>query len=48
MENRFRGIPRRADADRVVAEIIGAGGRGIAVQADVARPADVTRLFAEG
>jgi hypothetical protein len=24
MENRFRGIPRRADADRVVAEIIGA------------------------
>jgi 3-oxoacyl-[acyl-carrier protein] reductase len=34
-------------ADRVVAEITGKGGRAIAVQADVARPADVQRVFAE-
>jgi 3-oxoacyl-[acyl-carrier protein] reductase len=34
-------------ADRVVAEIAGKGGRGIAVQADVAKPADIRRLFAE-
>jgi 3-oxoacyl-[acyl-carrier protein] reductase len=37
----------REDADRVVAEIARAGGRAIAVQADLARPADVDRLFAE-
>jgi 3-oxoacyl-[acyl-carrier protein] reductase len=41
-------VSSRPDADRVVAEIIRAGGRAIAVQADVGRPADVTRLFAEG
>src|SRR5947199_9162787 len=34
-------------ADRVVAEITGQGGRAIAVQADVAKPADIQRLFAE-
>jgi 3-oxoacyl-[acyl-carrier protein] reductase len=34
-------------ADRVVAEIAGKGGRAVAVQADVSRPADVQRLFAE-
>src|SRR6516225_8424614 len=34
-------------ADRVVAEITGKGGRAVAVQADVAKPADVRRLFAE-
>jgi 3-oxoacyl-[acyl-carrier protein] reductase len=34
-------------ADRVVAEITGNGGRALAVRADVARPADVRRLFAE-
>src|SRR3989442_4822218 len=34
-------------ADRVVAEIVGKGGRAIAVQADVARQADIQRLFAE-
>jgi len=34
-------------ADRVVAEIAGKGGRAVAVQADVAKPADVTRLFAD-
>src|SRR2546423_1678780 len=34
-------------ADRVVAEITGNGGRAIAVQADVAKQADIRRLFAE-
>jgi 3-oxoacyl-[acyl-carrier protein] reductase len=34
-------------ADRVVAEIAGKGGRAVAVQADVAKPADIGRLFAE-
>ena len=37
----------KAGADRVVAEITGKGGRAVAVQADVSRPADVRRLFAE-
>jgi 3-oxoacyl-[acyl-carrier protein] reductase len=34
-------------ADRVVAEIEGHGGRAVAVRADVARAADVERLFSE-
>src|SRR5436190_1106401 len=34
-------------AERVVAEIAGKGGRAVAVQADVAKQADVRRLFAE-
>src|SRR5438552_186716 len=34
-------------ADRVVAEITGQGGKAIAVRADVAKQADVQRLFAE-
>src|SRR5437764_4396516 len=34
-------------ADRVVAEVEGKGGKAIAVQADVARQADIRRLFAE-
>ena len=34
-------------ADRVVKEIIAKGGKAIAVQADVSKHADVTRLFAE-
>jgi 3-oxoacyl-[acyl-carrier protein] reductase len=34
-------------AERVVAEITRGGGRAVAVQADLARPADVRRLFAE-
>jgi 3-oxoacyl-[acyl-carrier protein] reductase len=34
-------------ADRVVAEITGRGGKAVAVQADVAKEADVIRLFAE-
>src|SRR5213078_1842105 len=34
-------------ADRVVGEITGSGGKAVAVQANVAKPADVRRLFAE-
>ena len=37
----------KAGADKVVAEITGKGGRAVAVQADVSKPADVRRLFAE-
>jgi len=37
----------RADAERVVGEITRNGGRAIAVQANVAKQADVDRLFAE-
>src|ERR1700756_450734 len=37
----------KADADRVVADIKGAGGKAIAVQGDVAKSADVQRIFAE-
>lgn len=34
-------------ADRVVSEIVGHGGKAVAVQANVAKQADVQRLFAE-
>jgi 3-oxoacyl-[acyl-carrier protein] reductase len=34
-------------ADRVVAEIAAKGGKAVAVQADVAKKADIERLFAE-
>ena len=34
-------------ADRVVAEITGKGGKAVAVQANVAKQADIQRLFAE-
>src|SRR5881397_562272 len=37
----------RADAERVVAEVTHNGGRAIAVQANVAKQADIDRLFAE-
>jgi 3-oxoacyl-[acyl-carrier protein] reductase len=37
----------KAGADRVVAEIEREGGRAIAVQADVAKAADIERLFTE-
>src|SRR5438105_8594528 len=37
----------RADADRVVAEIAAAGGKAVAMQADVWKAADVERLFTE-
>src|SRR5437762_1107023 len=34
-------------ADRVVAEIVGEGGKAVAVKADVAKKADIDHLFAE-
>ena len=37
----------KADAERVVGEIVKAGGKAIAIQADVAKRGDVQRLFAE-
>jgi 3-oxoacyl-[acyl-carrier protein] reductase len=37
----------KAGADKVVAEITGHGGKAVAVQADLAKEADVRRLFAE-
>ena len=37
----------KTGADMVVAEITGAGGKAVAVQGDVSKKADITRLFAE-
>src|SRR5262245_61614938 len=37
----------KAGADKVVAEITRKGGKAVAVQADVAKPDDIRRLFAE-
>lgn len=37
----------KAGAERVVAEITAQGGKAIAVQADVSKQEDITRLFAE-
>jgi 3-oxoacyl-[acyl-carrier protein] reductase len=37
----------KAGADAVVKRITGKGGKAIAVQADVSKPADIARLFAE-
>ena len=37
----------KTGADKVVAEITSAGGKAVAVQGDVARKADIERLFAE-
>src|SRR5271165_2215364 len=37
----------RSDADRVVGDIVKAGGKAVAIQADVAKRADVKRLFQE-
>src|SRR4051812_14387946 len=37
----------KSGADKVVAEIASAGGKAVAVQADVAKKADIDRLFAE-
>lgn len=37
----------KAGADKVVAEIVKKGGKAIAVQADVSKQEDITRLFAE-
>src|SRR6202012_5515783 len=37
----------KAGADKVVSEITAQGGKAVAVQADVAKKADIERLFAE-
>src|SRR5438552_90314 len=37
----------KSGADRIVSEIAADGGKAIAVQADVAKKADIERLFAE-
>src|SRR5258706_1575976 len=37
----------KTGADKVVAEITSAGGRAVAVQADVAKKAEIDRLFTE-
>jgi len=37
----------KTGADKVVSEITGAGGKAVAVQGDVAKKADIDRLFAE-
>src|ERR1700712_4792377 len=37
----------KAGADKVVDAIVAAGGKAIAVQGDVSKQADITRLFAE-
>lgn len=37
----------KAGADKVVGEILGAGGQAVAVQGDVAMKSDIARLFAE-
>ena len=37
----------QAEADEVVREIVARDGKALAVQADMARPADIERLFAE-
>src|SRR6478736_6405225 len=37
----------KEDADRVVAEITGKGGKAVAVQGDVSNASDVQRLFGE-
>jgi 3-oxoacyl-[acyl-carrier protein] reductase len=37
----------KAGADKVVAEITGAGGKAVAVQGDVSKQADINRLFVE-
>jgi 3-oxoacyl-[acyl-carrier protein] reductase len=37
----------KAGADRVVADVVAKGGKAVAVQADVAKEADIRRLFVE-
>src|SRR6266566_8680229 len=37
----------KAGADKVVAEIAAKGGKAVAAQADVAKPEDIKRLFAD-
>jgi 3-oxoacyl-[acyl-carrier protein] reductase len=38
----------KTDGDKVVAEITKAGGKAVAVQANLSKPADIERLFDEG
>jgi 3-oxoacyl-[acyl-carrier protein] reductase len=40
-------VSSREGAERVVADVLGKGGRALAVQGDVATPEDVSRIFAE-
>lgn len=40
-------VSSKIDADRVVGDIVEAGGEAVAIQADVGKRADVRRLFAE-
>ncbi|HWK04249.1 MAG TPA: glucose 1-dehydrogenase [Puia sp.] len=40
-------VSNKTDADRVVSAITGAGGRAVAIQGNVSKPADVKRLFTE-
>lgn len=40
-------VRSKAGADKVVAEIVKAGGKAVAVQGDVSKEADITKLFAE-
>src|SRR3954469_16728834 len=37
----------KARADKTVDEIFKSGGKAVAIQGDVSRPADISRLFAE-
>ena len=37
----------KTGAERIVGEIVGSGGKAVAVQADLSQPVDVKRLFAE-
>src|ERR1700686_1472003 len=37
----------KAGADKVVADITGKGGKAVAVQANVSKPDDIKKLFAE-
>ncbi len=37
----------KSGADKVVSEITAAGGKAVAIQGDVSKPADITRLLAE-
>jgi len=39
-------VSSKVAADRIVSEIAAAGGHCVAIQADVSKPADLTRLLA--
>ena len=44
---RQRYASSKAGAEKVVTEIVGAGGRAVAIRADVAKKTEIDRLFAE-